>query len=375
MGRVYYVIRSKTVMKPPGGLRKAGSLNAFGYACSESNDIVADFPLDFEDAFDGEGGVLPEEAGSLLGDFTAFGEDFGGGEFDLEPLLEAVLVAPDSAHFGAGVAGYHDWKTLQEKDFRGKTRLDDDKPGVEPALAEGLAGREFGVPDGVVLLAQVPKNEHLGFGGELRSDVLAGSVVRQMSKAGENSLLEVPRVRADLEEIGVVVGFEEEEVGAAEMVLDAFREVAEVSGDSDLDAVGGEGIADGVGGVVREGEGLDVEVAEVEGCARLESFQRRRGGAAEVEQRRRLVREKNRDAGAELAVDDGQAGDVVGVFVGDEDSVETGGVFIDGGEACEGLLAVDPGVNEDAGLFRGEKDRIAGARRGEHARFDDGGPP
>jgi len=122
-------------MKPPGGLGEAGGLDVFCYASSEGNDIVADFPLDFEDAFDGEGGVLPKEASSLLGDFTAFGEDFGGGEFDLEPLLEAVLVTPDSAHFRAGVAGDHDWKTLQDKDFRGKTRLDDDEPGVESALA------------------------------------------------------------------------------------------------------------------------------------------------------------------------------------------------------------------------------------------------
>ena len=42
---------------------------------------------------------------------------------------------------------------------------------------------------------------------------------------------------------------------------------------------------------------------------------------------------------------------MVGVFVGDEDGVETVDIASDGGEAGEGFAFSKAGVNEDAGAF------------------------
>ena len=49
------------------------------------------------------------------GHHAQFGQSFRGGQFDFEPLLEPVLVAPDPAHLGAGVAGNHELPLWREK--------------------------------------------------------------------------------------------------------------------------------------------------------------------------------------------------------------------------------------------------------------------
>lgn len=50
-----------------------------------------------------------------------------------------------------------------------------------------------------------------------------------------------------------------------------------------------------------------------------------------------------------VALDEGgQAGNVVAVFVGDEDGVKARRVFAGSGEALKGLLAAESGVDQDA---------------------------
>ncbi len=93
----------------------AGGGHGFGDGGGEGDDVVLDFALDFGDAGDVEAGVGAEQAGGLGGDHAEFGQRFGSGQLDFEPLLEFVLVAPDAAHFGAGVSGNHNLSVL----FRG----------------------------------------------------------------------------------------------------------------------------------------------------------------------------------------------------------------------------------------------------------------
>lgn len=107
LGGVYHIVRSESEMEPPGGFAGAFGLHGFGDSGGEGDDVVADFAFDFEDAFDLETGVGAEGAGGGGGDFTAFAEGVGGGEFDVEPLAVLVFVTPDVAHFGAGVACDH----------------------------------------------------------------------------------------------------------------------------------------------------------------------------------------------------------------------------------------------------------------------------
>ena len=69
-----------------------------------------------------------------------------------------------------------------------------------------------------------------------------------------------------------MVGFEEEDVDALEGGLDVGGHVAEVSGEGHADAVGGEDEAAGVGCVVGNGEGGDVDVADAEVGAGVEEL-------------------------------------------------------------------------------------------------------
>ena len=224
----------------------------------------------------------------------------------------------------------------------------------------------------VVVGAQVAEDEGSGGGVERIADVVAGDVVRQVAVASHDALLDGPGVGADLEHFDVVVGLEQEEIGSAEVIADGLGEVAEVGGDADAEAFGAEAEADGVGGVVGDGERGDGDVADGEGLAGLEGFEVRgevapgdagRGEAGQV------------DGDAKEAGEGDEAADVVGVFVGDEDGVEGGGVFADGGEAVEDFAAAQAGVDEQAGAAGGEKGRVAGTAACKYAELDDAGPP
>lgn len=59
--------------------------------------------------------------------------------------------------------------------------------------------------------------------------------------------------------------------------------------------------------------------------------------------RRCEARDVDRDT--ELAGDGAKSGDVIGMFVGDENCVERFGIDADGGQALEGFLAAEAGVN------------------------------
>ena len=250
--------------------------------------------------------------------------------------------------------------------------LGDDEAGRAAGGGQGLGGGLFDEGRMVVVGAEVAEDEGDGGGVERFADVVAGDVVGQMAVAAHDALLDGPGVRADFEHFEVVIGLEQEEVGAAEMIANGFGEVAEVGGDADAEAFGAEAEADGVGGVVGDGEGGDGDVADGEGLAGLEGFELRgevapgdagRGEAGQV------------DGDAEEASESDEAADVVGVFVGDEDGVERGGVFADGGEAVEDFAAAKAGVDEQAGAAGGEEGRVAGTGAGKYAELDDAEPP
>jgi len=66
---------------------------------------------------------------------------------------------------------------------------------------------------------------------------------------------------------------------------------------------------------------------------------------------------------------------MVGVFVTDENGIEILRFLADGRQALEGGLAVQAGVDEDAGASGGDKGRISRAARRQNADLDDGRPP
>jgi hypothetical protein len=59
------------------------------------------------------------------------------------------------------------------------------------------------------------------------------------------------------------------------------------------------------------------------------------------------------------------------VLVGDQDGVEGGDVFADGGQTFGDFAAAETGIDQDTGMVRGDEGRVTGAAAGENADFDD----
>ena len=104
---VDYIVGSESVVEP-AGVRA----DDFGDGRGEGDDVVADFGFDFVDALDVEVGALADGFGGVFGDESGLGEGFGGGDFDGQPGAEAVFVAPDAGHLGAGIARDHGYVLL-----------------------------------------------------------------------------------------------------------------------------------------------------------------------------------------------------------------------------------------------------------------------
>ncbi len=228
------------------------------------------------------------------------------------------------------------------------------------AAAESFFGgnaNEIGI---VVFLGDVGKDqmadagiEPFGIGEEF-----ADSMIGEVTGTGKDALLDYPRIGPDLEHVEIVIGFEDEAIGLAEMDSDVIGQVAEIGADGDLGAVGAEGESDGVGCVVRDGERVDVDVADGEALPSLDRL-----NAAEA-----LAEGFGQDAlqgfhrglsdverGFPEAEDLREAVAVVGVLVGDEDRIKAIDVALDGGEASEGFAFTEAGINEDSGGVRFEQ--------------------
>ncbi len=191
-----------------------------------------------------------------------------------------------------------------------------------------------------------------------------------MAGPAENALLDDPRIRADLEHVQIVIGFEDQAIGAAEMHFDEFGHVAQVSDHGHLRAIRTEGETNGVGGVVGNCEGVDVNVADGEmlaGVNRLdaveplaESFRKNAlhgiyGGFGDVER------------SFPQAEHLWEAVAVVSVLVGDEDTVDVVDGSFDGSEAGQRFAFAQTGVNEEAGplgLKQRDVARAAGRQYG-----------
>ena len=148
---------------------------------------------------------------------------------------------------------------------------EDDAVAKEGGVAcEGLFGGEAGELRGVVGLGEVAEDDGVGSAVVVLFEEFGGGRVGEVADAGEDALLDGPGIGAVAKHFKVVVGFEEEDVDALEGGFDVGRHVAEVGGDGHADAFGGEDEAAGVGGVVGDGEGGDLEVADGEVFAGLE---------------------------------------------------------------------------------------------------------
>lgn len=156
------------------------------------------------------------------------------------------------------------FRALINERFGGPAGFGDDETWSKAALLQGLGGHETDDLGVIIVLAQMAQDEGGGAGIEHIAQEAAGGVVRQVPHAPHDALLDGPGIRADLEHFHIVVGFEQEHVGTLEMDADGIGQVAQIGGDGDFDAFGVQGEADGVDGVVRDGEAVYFDVADRE---------------------------------------------------------------------------------------------------------------
>ena len=85
-----------------------GGGHGFGYRGGERDHIVPHFVFNFVDAGDLEPGMSAQQARGFGGNDAEFGQRLRGRQLNFQPLLKAVFVTPDPAHFGPRVSRNHD---------------------------------------------------------------------------------------------------------------------------------------------------------------------------------------------------------------------------------------------------------------------------
>ena len=179
-------------------------------------------------------------------------------------------------------------------------------------------------------------------------------VIGKVAGAGKDSLLDDPGIGPDLEHVEVVIGFEDEAIGLAEMDSHVVWQVAKIRADGNFCAVGAEGESDRVGRIVRNGERVHVDIADGEALAGLNGLNATEALAEGVG--KDALKGFHRGLGdverwLPESEDLREAVAMIGVLVGDEDCVEAIDAALDSGEAGESFTFSEAGVNEDAGAF------------------------
>src|ERR1041385_1345930 len=103
----------------------------------------------------------------------------------------------------------------------------------------------------IVVLAEMPQNQGGGTRIKFMPDIIGYYIVRKMTVTAHDTLLYGPGVWADLQHFQIVVGFEHQNVRAAQMKFDGVRNIAEIGNDCDLDALRAETKSDRIDRVVR----------------------------------------------------------------------------------------------------------------------------
>lgn len=199
--------------------------------------------------------------------------------------------------------------------------------------------------------------------------VFADNVIGQVPGAAHDALLDVPGIRPHFQHFQIVIRFENEAIGVAQMEFDEFRQIAEVSNDSDFAAVGAKRIAHGIRSIVRNGKGRNFDVADGEffaGADVLDAIQFFRGAFGQEAEH--LGESSLRKIGScpEVAQKLGQSAGMIGVLVGNENGVNAIGIFVESGETAKRFFAAESGVNQEASALGFKQRGVAGAAGSEN---------
>jgi len=148
-----------------------------------------------------------------------------------------------------------------------------------------------------------------------------------------------------------VICFEHEKVCAAQVVADGYRQIAQVNGNANANAVSFKTEAHGIGCIVRNAEAVDFDIADFKRCARLKCLELRHGLSPVNEWSSEASQV---DLGPALLIpcEYRKTGDVVGMLVSNENCVEPFNLLPDTSQAAADLSQAQTGVEKNAGVFR-----------------------
>ena len=103
---VHHIVRGHSVVQPA---RRGRIADRFADVHGERDHVVLHARFDFVDARDIDFRVRANRRGRFFRHFAGFRQRFRGGQLHFQPLGVFVGVAPDAAHFFAGVAWNQLW--------------------------------------------------------------------------------------------------------------------------------------------------------------------------------------------------------------------------------------------------------------------------
>ena len=208
------------------------------------------------------------------------------------------------------------------------------------------AVREFGA---VAFSAQVAEIKTAQTGGHDRLGGIRGVFVGEMSMSAEDALFEAPRP-ADgvLQHFDIVVAFKDENVGGANAFDDQFGDVSQVGGEANVAAAGVQEKSNGILGVMRDGESVHCNVADFETAAGREEAAFKLGVVLAFNCLVSGTITVKRDA--QFVGEAGQTLDVIRMFVGDQDAVQTFWRATDARQTLADLPHTETRINENAGF-------------------------
>jgi hypothetical protein len=246
------------------------------------------------------------------------------------------------------------------------------KGGFAGAAAQGLLGADFGHPGVVVDFREVGQHQiaRAAVEGFRIGEKVTYRLIGEVSGAAHDALFHVPGIGADLKRLHVVIRFQDQAIAIAEVLFHQFRHVTEIGHQREFQALGAKGEAQRIDGVVGDAKGRDFDIADAESVARFDEFdvlEAARVTFGKITQGFGVGFGAEVNGSAPGGQQRGQAADVIGVFVGDDDAVEAVNRIRESGQAPQRFALSQARVHQQARPGSLQQGAIARTARRENA--------
>ena len=192
------------------------------------------------------------------------------------------------------------------------------------------------------MLAEMAQDECRDRAVEIRPDESRDNLVRKVSPAAHDPLLNRPWITAVLEHVQVVVRFQQYHIGTSQVHFNGIGHVTEVRYDSNTNSLRTECVTDRIDRIMRNGEAFYLEVTHGEAAAGLEKFEPHL--ELPVDACRRRIGEIDRNI--EFSNDGGETANMITVLVRNQDCIEILDPLSDRCQASGYFTAAQSSINK-----------------------------